>query len=104
MIRLALAIPVLGLLSACAGQATYDIRPFYDEASKQVLCCAATITNSKDIASVTVHVQKSADGYTLDFSEAGVGATAPITAQSQATTAIAGAVSNAATAAIKLAP
>jgi len=91
-------------LTGCAGQATYDVRPFYDEASKQVLCCAASIANGKDIASVTVHVQKTADGYTLDFSETGVGATAPITAQSQATTAIAGAVSNAAAAVIKLAP
>ncbi|MBN3757251.1 hypothetical protein G3N95_30215 [Paraburkholderia sp. Tr-20389] len=91
-------------LSGCAGQAAYDIRPFYDEASKQVLCCAASITNGKDISSVNVHVQKTADGYTLDFSETGVGATAPITAQSQATTAVAGAVSSAAAAAIKLAP
>ena len=91
-------------LTGCAGQATYDVRPFYDEASKQVLCCAASIANGKDIASVAVHVQKTADGYTLDFSETGVGATAPITAQSQATAAIAGAVSNAAAAAIKLAP
>lgn len=91
-------------LTGCAGQATYDVRPFYDEASKQVLCCAASITNGKDISSVSVHVQKTPDGYTLDFSEQGVGATAPITAQSQATAAVAGAVSNAAAAAIKLAP
>jgi hypothetical protein len=88
-------------LSGCAGQAAYDIRPFYDEASKQVLCCAATIENSKDISSVTVHVQKTADGYTLDFAENGVGATAPITAQSQATTAVATAVSNVAVTAAK---
>ncbi|WP_174936605.1 hypothetical protein [Burkholderia lata] len=101
MIRVALLCLVL---TGCAGQATYDIRPFYDEASKQVLCCAATIANSKDISSVTVHVQKSSDGYALDFSESGVGATAPIAAQSQTTEAVAGAVSNAATAAIKLAP
>lgn len=91
-------------LTGCAGQATYDVRPFYDEASKQVLCCAASIANGKDISSVTVHVQKTADGYTLDFSETGVGATAPITAQSQSVSAVAGAVSNAAAAAIKLAP
>lgn len=91
-------------LAGCAGQATYDVRPFYDEASKQVLCCAASIVNGKDISSVNVHVQKTPDGYTLDFSETGVGATAPVTAQSQAITAVAGAVSNAAAAAIKLAP
>lgn len=91
-------------LTGCAGQATYDVRPFYDEASKQILCCAASITNGKDISSVNVHVQKTPDGYVLDFSETGVGATAPITAQAQATTAIAGAVSNAAAAAIKIAP
>ena len=91
-------------LTGCAGQATYDVRPFYDEASKQVLCCAASIANGKDISSVTVHVQKTPDGYTLDFSETGVGATAPIAAQSQATSAVAGAVSGVAAAAIKLAP
>lgn len=91
-------------LSGCAGQATYDVRPFYDEASKQVLCCAASITNGKDISSVSVHVQKTPDGYSLDFAEQGVGATAPITAQSQSVSAVAGAVSNAAAAAIKLAP
>ncbi|MBB5444677.1 MULTISPECIES: hypothetical protein [unclassified Paraburkholderia] len=91
-------------LTGCAGQATYDVRPFYDEASKQVLCCAASISNGKDISSVTVHVQKTADGYALDFAETGVGATAPIAAQSQATTAVAGAVSSAAAAVIKLAP
>ncbi|HDR9497022.1 TPA: hypothetical protein QDC06_000207 [Burkholderia cepacia] len=101
MIRLALAIPVFGLLSACAGQATYDIRPFYDKASEQVLCCAATIANSKDIASVTVHVQKSADGYTLDFSEVGVGATAPMTAQNAAISSVAAAASNVAISASK---
>ncbi|WP_321913606.1 hypothetical protein [Paraburkholderia sp. J11-2] len=91
-------------LSGCAGQAAYDIRPFYDEASKQVLCCAATIENSKDISSVTVHVQKTADGYTLDFAEQGVGATAPIQANTAAVGAIAGAVSNTAAAVLKVAP
>lgn len=102
--KLLVALVLTGLLTACAGQATYDVRPFYDEASKQVLCCAASIANGKDISSVIVHVQKTADGYTLDFSETGVGATAPITAQSQSVSAVAGAVSNAAAAAIKLAP
>ncbi|PVX61213.1 hypothetical protein [Paraburkholderia unamae] len=91
-------------LSGCAGQASYDIRPFYDEASKQVLCCAATIENSKDISTVTVHVQKTADGYTLDFAENGVGATAPIQANTAAVAAVAGAVSNTAAAVIKVAP
>jgi len=89
-------------LTGCAGQATYDVRPFYDQASKQVICCAASIANGKDISSVTVHVQKTADGYALDFSETGVGATAPIQAQSKETEAVAGAVSNAAAAVIKL--
>lgn len=91
-------------LSGCAGTATYDIRPFYDEASKQVLCCAASITNGKDISSVTVHVQKTADGYSLDFAENGVGATAPIQANTAAVAAVAGAVSNTAAAVIKVAP
>lgn len=91
------------LLAACAGEATYDVRPFYDTASKQILCCAASITNGKDISSVTVHVQKTTDGYALDFAETGVH-TAPIQANTAAVSAVAGAVSNAAAAAIKLTP
>lgn len=96
-----LSLVLLCLLGGCAGQATYDVRPFYDAASKQVLCCAASIANGKDISSVTVHVQKTADGYQLDFAETGVGATAPIAANTAAVTAVAGAVSNVAVTAAK---
>lgn len=96
-----LAFALLLCLTGCAGEATYDVRPFYDGASKQVLCCAATISNGKDISSVTVHVQKTADGYQLDFAETGVGATAPIAANTAAVSAVAGAVSNVAVTASK---
>jgi hypothetical protein len=91
----------VALLAGCAGEATYDVRPFYDATSKQVICCAATIANGKDISSVTVHVQKTADGYQLDFAETGVGATAPIAANTAAVSAVAGAVTSAANAAAK---
>jgi hypothetical protein len=100
MIRALLCLALLAL-AGCAGEATYDVRPFYDAASKQVICCAATIANGKDISSVTVHVQKTADGYLLDFAETGVGATAPIAANTAAVTAVAGAVSNVAVTAAK---
>lgn len=96
-----LSLVLLCLLGGCAGQATYDVRPFYDSASKQVICCAATIANGKDISSVTVHVQKTSDGYQLDFAETGVGATAPIAANTAAVSAIAGAVTATADAAAK---
>ncbi|CAE6837845.1 hypothetical protein [Paraburkholderia nemoris] len=100
MIRALLCIALLAL-AGCAGEATYDVRPFYDAASKQVICCAASISNGKDISSVTVHVQKTADGYQLDFAETGVGATAPIAANTAAVSAVAGAVTSAAGAAAK---
>ncbi|MFM0044149.1 hypothetical protein [Paraburkholderia sediminicola] len=100
MIRSLLCLSAV-LLAGCAGEATYDVRPFYDAASKQVICCAASIANGKDISSVTVHVQKTADGYQLDFAETGVGATAPIAANAAAVTAVAGAVSNVAATAAK---
>lgn len=71
---------ILGL-SGCAGIATYQISPFYETNTKQVICCQATITNGKDISSLQVDVSEIAGNYTLHFTETGVGATAPVTAQ-----------------------
>lgn len=99
--KLAIALLCCSLAGCMTGQATYDVRPFYDAASKQIICCAATIANGKDISSVTVHVQKTADGYRLDFAETGVGAAAPITAQSAAISNVAAAASNVAISASK---
>lgn len=104
MIRAALALALLGLLSGCAGTATYHVRPFYDRDSKQIICCEASISNSKDIASVQVSVQKKGDDYSISFAETGVNASAPITAQSADVTGVAGAVGTAAAAVIKVTP
>jgi hypothetical protein len=92
-------------LAGCAGTATYSVEPFYQPDLKQMVCCRASAQNGKDISSLTFDLSMTpGNTITVHFSELGVGATAPITAQSQATTAIAGAVSSAAAAAIKLAP
>lgn len=102
MIRAALAVCVV-VLTGCAGIATYNVRPFYDQASKQVICCEATITNGKDISTVSVHVTKVGADYTMDFNETGVGATAPITAVTSIASGVAGAVTDAAITAAKFA-
>lgn len=105
MIRAALAIALTAGLSACAGSASYSVRPFYEPNLKQIVCCEAVASNSKDIASLSFDLATAQNGVvTVHFSETGVGATAPITAQSQSVSAVAGAVSSAAAAAIKLAP
>lgn len=105
MIRAALALLFAAFLSGCAGTASYSVRPFYEPNTKQLVCCEAIAVNSKDISSLSFDLSMQPSGVvTVHFSETGVGATAPITAQSQATTAVAGAISNAAAAAIKLAP
>jgi len=101
MSRLALALTVAALCG-CAGHAEYSVKPFYEPAVGKMVCCAATVSSSRDIASVTVDAEKTGDDYRIHFSETGVSATAPITAESQSTAAVAGAVSNAAAAVIKL--
>lgn len=101
MIRLALAL-VAAALSGCAGHAEYSVKPFYEPAIGKMVCCEATVSSSRDIASVTVDAVKTGDDYQIHFSETGVSATAPITAESKSAAAVAGAVSNAAAAVIHL--
>jgi hypothetical protein len=101
MNRLSLALTLVAL-SGCAGHAEYSVKPFYEPAVGRMVCCDATVSSSRDVAAVTVDAIKTGDDYRIHFTETGVSATAPIAAESQSTTAVAGAVSNAAVAAIKL--
>lgn len=103
MIRTALVLAGAFTLAACAGTAHYTVEPFYEPVTQKLICCRAEAFSGKDVAAVSFDLAMQPGGaITVHFTEQGVGATAPITAQSQATTAIAGAVSNAAAAAIKL--
>lgn len=102
MMRAAVALVLVGILSGCAGIATYSVKPFYDDASKQVICCEALITNGKDIATINVDITRTNDTYTIHFQESGVGATAPVTAQGAVVSNVATAVSNTAITAAKL--
>jgi hypothetical protein len=100
MMRLALALLIP--LAGCAGQAAYSVKPFYSPELGKMVCCEASVSSSRDIATVTVDAAKTGDDYRIHFSETGVSATAPIQAQGVTTSAVAGAVSNAAAAVIKL--
>lgn len=101
MIRRTLACAAVAL-SGCAGQAAYSVRPFYSPDLHKMICCEASVSSSRDIASVTVDAIKTGDDYQIHFSESGVSATAPITAQSQTVGAVAGAISNTAISAAKI--
>ncbi|VVE79440.1 hypothetical protein PSP31120_02234 [Pandoraea sputorum] len=101
MIRAALACAVAVLLVACAGTARYEVRPFYDSAGRLV-CCQASVSSSKDVGAVTVRVTNTTEGFTLDFAETGVSASAPITAGGGIASSITSAVTNAAAAAIRI--
>lgn len=91
-------------LGGCAGSATFDVRPFRDETG-QMVCCAFHALDWRDIGSLTVDASKSADGsLVVHYSASAIGATAPTQAQGAVISNVAGAVSNAAAAAIKLAP
>ena len=89
-------------LGGCAGQAAYSVRPFYSPDLHKMVCCEASVSSSRDIASVAVDAVKTGDDYQIHFSETGVSATSPITAQSQAVGAVAGAISNTAISAAKI--
>ena len=102
MIRAALACAAGMALAGCAGQATYSVRPFYSEDLRAMVCCEASVSSSRDIATVTVDAVKTGNDYQIHFSETGVSATAPITAQSQTVGAVAGAISNTAISAAKI--
>lgn len=103
MIRAALACASAIALAACAGTAHYSVSPFYEPALGRMVCCRAEAINSKDISSLQFDLTEQPGGaVTVHFTETGVGATAPIKAEGATTTAVAGAVSDAAAAVIKL--
>lgn len=103
MIRPALALVGSFTLSACAGTAHYTVAPFYDLATQKLICCRAEAFSGKDVAAVSFDlVMQPGGAITVHFTEQGVGATSPITAQGQVTTAVAGAISNTAISAAKI--
>lgn len=101
MSRAAFACAAALLLAACAGTARYDVRPFYDAAGRLV-CCQASVSSSKDVGAVTVRVTNTREGFTLDFAETDVSASAPITAGGGIASSITSAVTSAAAAAVRL--
>jgi hypothetical protein len=101
MMRAALALPLSVALCACA---TYSVEPFYDPGAHQVICCRASVTNSKNIATVNFDAMAAAGAYRIHFTETGVSASAPIAAAAIAASDVSAAVTSAAAAAIKFAP
>lgn len=99
MIRAPFACLGALLLAACAGNASYEVRPFFDSAGR-LICCEASVSSSKDVGTVTVRVTNTTEGFTLDFAETGVSASAPITAGGGIASSISAAVTSAAAAAI----
>ncbi|MDR8394963.1 hypothetical protein NE850_01315 [Paraburkholderia sp. USG1] len=101
MIRAALVALLASALSACA---TYSVKPFYDAGAGKVLCCEATVTNSKNIATVNFYATESNGTYVVHFVETGVSASGPIAAAAIGASDISAAVTSAAITAAKFAP
>jgi hypothetical protein len=98
-----LVLPFVGMLGACAGTAHYTVEPFYEPSTHKLICCRAEAFSGKDVAAVSFDLAMQPGGaITVHFVESGVGATAPITAQGQVTTAVAGAISNTAISTAKI--
>ncbi len=84
------AIVLLAL--ALASCATYSIKPFYDPGAQKVICCEASVTNSKNIATVNFFATESNGTYIVHFVETGVSASAPIAAAAIAASDVSAAV------------
>jgi hypothetical protein len=97
----AIAVALLIPLAGCAGQASYQVRPFYSPDLHQMVCCEAVVQSSRDIQSVTVDAVKTGSDYQIHFTESGVSSSAPISANTAAVSAVAGAVTATANAAAK---
>jgi hypothetical protein len=87
-------------LAGCAGVSHYTVEPFYEPTTGKLVCCRAEAFSGKDISSLTFDLSM-VPGSTIEvhFSETGVSASAPITAQSQSVSAVATAVTATANAA-----
>lgn len=105
MRRLALALLLAGGLSACAGTAHYTVEPYYEPTLQKLVCCRAEAFSGKDVSAVTFDLSMQPGGsITVHFTETGVGATAPLTAQGAVISNVATAAGNTAAAIVKLAP
>jgi hypothetical protein len=90
-------------LTACAGTASDSVHPFFEPNLNRMVCCAAEAKNSKDINTLSLDVSTTAEGVvTAHFQETGVGASAPMTAQSKSVSAVSQAVSDTAISAAKI--
>ncbi|HVA81507.1 MAG TPA: hypothetical protein VNF29_11335 [Candidatus Binataceae bacterium] len=105
MIRAALACMAVAALGGCAGTAHYTVQPFYDPAAQRMVCCRAEAFSGKDVSAVTFDLSMQPGGsITVHFTEQGVGATAPLTAQGAVISNVATAAGNTAAAIVKLTP
>lgn len=103
MIRSAFGCMAVAALGGCAGTAHYTVAPFYDAGAQRMVCCRAEAFSGKDVSAVTFDLSMQPDGsITVHFTEQGVGATAPIQANTAAVSAVAGAISNAAISTAKI--
>lgn len=101
----ALAVLLLVGLGGCAGSATFSVRPFHDPDTGKMECCQFSAMDWRDIGALTIDASKSADGaIVVHYSASAIGSTAPTQAQGAVISNVAAAVSNAAAAAIKVAP
>lgn len=107
MTRAAIVLVLAVLLPGCtslrdAGIARYSIEPFFDPMTQAMQCCRATVTSGKDVALVHVQVTYSAGAVTVDLTERGVNGSSGQAVAAKAASDVAGAITQAASAAVTL--
>jgi hypothetical protein len=99
MTRAALVLLLTTVLTGCA---TYKVEPFYDAGAGKVICCRASVTNSKNIATVNFFATETNGTYVIHFVETGVSAAAPIAAAAIGASDVSAAITQTAISAAKI--
>ena len=85
---------VLCLSGCMAGISKYTVEPFYDADAKAMVCCRASVTSGKNIGTVTAHIIKDGNNFTVDLQESAIDSSSSIKAAAAPVSDISNAVSN----------
>jgi|ERR1700758_30695 len=83
-----------GCVNLYAGITQYQVKTFYDQKTKQMVCCEANVISGKDAKSVVAHVTKVGNDFTVDLTEQDVNSATSLTAATSSVTGVAKAVSD----------
>jgi hypothetical protein len=89
-----LAFTAIILVGCTAGVTRYTVKPVYSNETKSMICCQAEVVSGKNVGSVTAHIVKNGELFTVDLQESAVVSSDSIKAAATPVTDVAKAVSD----------